>query len=103
MRAFIKGRVNLNISGSQTYNELCQIYRTSAVSKTLVFRWHKIFQCGSTNLKDGSRPVQPKTMVTNANIAAVACLINRDIKLTVKVLLIVLAYYRSAHKILTQQ
>ena len=57
------------------YNELCQIHRTSAVSKTLVFRWRKNFQDGFTNLKDGYRPGQPKTVVTNANIAAVAGLI----------------------------
>ena len=53
--AYIKSRVNMNISGLQTYNELCQIQRTSAVSKTLVFRWHKKFQDGFINLKDGSR------------------------------------------------
>ena len=55
-----------------------------AVSKTLVFRWHKKFQDGFTNLKDGSHPGQPKTVVTKTNIAAVAGLIKLDVKLTVK-------------------
>ena len=31
IRAYIKGRVNLILLGAQTYNELCQIHRTSAV------------------------------------------------------------------------
>ena len=77
IRAYIKGGVFLYLSDSQTYNELCQIHRTSTVSKKLVFRRHKKFQDGFTNLKDGSRPGQPKTVVTNVNIAAVAGLIKR--------------------------
>ena len=75
IRAYIKGRINLNISGSQKYNELC---RTSAVSKTLVFRWQKKFQDGLANFQDDSSPGQPKTVATNANIAAVTCLIKQD-------------------------
>ena len=39
------------------------------------FRWKKKFQEGFTNLKDGSCLDQPKIVVTNANIAAVAGLI----------------------------
>ena len=62
------------------------------MSKTLVIRWQKKFQDAFTNLKDGVRPGQPKTVVTNANIAAVAGLIKRDARLSVKILLIVLAY-----------
>ena len=41
IRVYIKGRVNLNILGSQTHNEFWQIQRPSAVFKTLVFRWNK--------------------------------------------------------------
>ena len=66
IRAYIKGRINLNIS--QVH--MCQIHGTSAASKTLVFRWRKKFQDGFTNHKDGSHPGQPKTIVTNVNIAA---------------------------------
>ena len=100
----IKGRVYLNISGSLIYNELCQIHRISAVFKMLVFRWHKEFQDGFTNLKDGSRPGQPKTVVTNANIAAVAGLIKRDARLTVKHIAYSVGISPgSAHMILTQQ
>ena len=84
MRAFIKGRVNLNIAGSQTYNELCQINRSSAVSKTIVFSQHNTFKDGFSGLKDGLCPGQPKTVDTNANIAAVAGLIKQDTRLTVK-------------------
>ena len=39
--------------------------------------------------KDGSRPSQPKTSITNVNIAAVAGLTNRDARLILKILLIV--------------
>ena len=42
------------------------------MSKTLVFRWQKKFQDAFTDLKDGSRPGQPKNVVSNANIANIA-------------------------------
>ena len=51
------------------------VHRISAVSKTVDFRWHKKFQDGFANQKYGSRPGQPKTIVTNACFAAVASLI----------------------------
>ena len=81
IRTHIIGHVHLNFSGSQTYNTLCQTHRASAAAKTLIFRWHKNFQDGFTNLKDG--PGQPKIVLTNANIAAVTGSITRDTKLTV--------------------
>ena len=56
---------------------MCQMHGKSAVFKTLLFRWHKKFQDGFTNLEDGSRSGQPKTVITNANIAAVAGLIKQ--------------------------
>ena len=37
-RAYIKDHINLYISGSRTYNELCQTHRTPAVSEMLVLR-----------------------------------------------------------------
>ena len=83
---------------------MCQLHITSAVSKMLVFRWHKKFQDGFTNLKDGCRPGQPKTVVTNANIAAAAGLIKRDITLTVKYIAYSVGISPgSANKILTHQ
>ena len=73
------------------------------MSKTLLCRWHNTFQDGFTDHKEGSRPGQPKAIVTNAFIAAVAGLIGRDARLTwqnsaysVCILL------ESAHAILTQ-
>ena len=50
----------------------------------LVFRWYKSFHDGFTNLKDGSRPGQLKTVITNANTAALLGLIKRDANFTVK-------------------
>ena len=81
---YIKGNIYLNISCTQTCNELYQIHRTSAVSKTLTFRWHQKFQDGVTNPIDGSRPGQPRTVAIDANIAGVAGLIKRDARLTLK-------------------
>ena len=51
--AYIKGNccVNLANSGTHTYNELCQIHETSAVSKRSVFSCHKIFGMIKLTLK----------------------------------------------------
>ena len=74
------------------------------MSKTLVSGWHKKFQDDFTNHKDGSRPDQPKTVVTFAKIAAVAGLVKRDARLTMQNIAYCVGILSgSAHKILTQQ
>ena len=57
-------------------------------------RWHKKFQDGFINHKDGSPPGQPVTVVTYIKIAVVAGIVKRDTRLTLKILPIVLAYYQ---------
>ena len=70
----------------------------------LVFGKHKNFDDGFTNLKDGSRPGQPKTVIINANTAALSGLIKRDANFTVKNIVHSVGISSgSAHKILTQQ
>ena len=65
-----------------------------------ISRWFHLF----TNLKDGSNPGQPKTVVTKTNIAAVASLIKQDVRLSVKYIAhSVGTSSGSAHDILTQQ
>ena len=104
IRICIKGHVTLNISFSQTNNKLCQIHRTSEVSKTLDLRWHKKLQDGFTNDKYGCRSGQPKTNVFNANIAAEADQIKQDTRLTLQNSdYSVCILSGSAHKIFTQQ
>ena len=74
------------------------------MSKTLLCRWHKKFEDGFTGHKDGSRPGQPKAIVTNAFIAAVAGLIGRDARLTWQTIAYsVCILSGSAHNILTQK
>ena len=102
IRICIKGHITLNISCSQTNNKLCQIHRTSEVSKTLDLRWHKKF--GFTNDKYSSRFGQPKTIVFNANIAAEADQIKQDTRRTLQNSAYSVGILSgSAHKIFTQQ
>ena len=104
IRAYIKGRVSLKVSASHIFNELCQIHGASAVSKRSVYRWHKKFKTGKTDLKDAPRPGQPKIAVTKANVAAVETLINQDARLTVKEIAHSLGISSgSVHKILTKE
>ena len=72
------------------------------MSKTLVCRWNEKLQDGFTNQKDGSRPGPPKTIVTNAYIAAVAGLIKRDASVALQNIAYKIGILSgSAHKILT--
>ena len=84
IRTYIKGRIYLNISDSQTNNGLYQIHRTYTVSKTSVFRWNKKFEIGFTSHKNGFHPGQPQTANINVNIAVVAGLIKREARLALK-------------------
>ena len=61
-------------------------------------------QYGFNNLKDDSRPGQPKTVITNANIAAVAGLIKHVARITVNNIAHSVGISSgTAHKDLTQQ
>ena len=72
--------------------------------KTLVYRWHNKFQDYFIYLKDGSRPVLPKLIVANVNVAAMAGLIKGDIRLRVNYFAHSVGISSwSAHKILTHQ
>ena len=84
IRAYHKGRIGLTVSVSQIYSELCQIHGTSVVSKRSIFRWHKKFKCGKTDLKDEHRPSHPRKAATKANVAAVADMVKQDARFTVK-------------------
>ena len=84
VRAYIKGRVGLKVSASQVYSELCQIHGPSRVARTSVFRWHKKFKMGKTDLNDGPRPGQPRRATTKANVAAVSDMIKQDARFTVQ-------------------
>ena len=63
---------------------MCQIHGTSVVSKRSVFRWHKKFKGGKTDLKDEPRPGQQRKADTKANVAAVADMVKQDARFTVK-------------------
>ena len=47
------------------------------MSKSSAFRWHKKFQDGKTDLKDGTHLGQAKVAATKANLPAVANLVSR--------------------------
>ena len=66
------------------YTELCQRKETSVVSKRSIFRWHKKFKGGKTDLKDEPHPSQPRKYATKANVAAVPHMVKQVARFIVK-------------------
>jgi len=57
----IKFCVNLNENATETYDKFKRAYEEHAVSKTLVFRWHKAFLDGRESVEDEPRSGRPCT------------------------------------------
>ena len=84
VRADTKGHTGLNVPVSQIYSKLCQMHGTTVVSKRSVFRWHKKFKGGKTDLKDKPGPSQPRKTATKAIVAAMADMVKQAARFTVK-------------------
>ena len=84
IRAYIKTRGALNISATQIHSELCDVYGSSVVSFSTVYRWLHKFSKGIDVVKDSKRSGRPKTAITKGNIAAVKNMVLEDGRYTVK-------------------
>ena len=119
-RCEIKFCVKLNENATETYEKL-RAYREHALSRTPVFRWHKVFldgresvedepRCGrrtslwKTNfvVEDEPRCGRPCTSKTDENVTKVRDLVSSDLHLTVRMISNVLNLNRqTVHEILT--
>ena len=98
IRNYIKCHIRLNIDSKQIFNELCGIYGPQTISMRTIFRWVKAFKAGKFSVEDDTRPGRPKISVTKANIAAVKIVVKQDARLSVKDILVVLAYQKAVCK-----
>ena len=53
-------------------------YGDAALSRTLIFEWHKRFREGRESVKDDERSGRPSTSRTDDNIAAIDKMVKED-------------------------
>ena len=102
-RAIIKFCVDLGKTPTETMKMMKDANRSSNVSRSLVFKWHKRFPEGRESLKDGTGRGR-KRIVNAGTVAAVKSLIEEDRRLTVSdISTKVGVSYGSVHSILRNQ
>jgi len=55
----IKFCVKLNKSATETFASLTKAYADATLSRTVVFKWHKVFKEGRENVEDDPRSGRP--------------------------------------------
>ena len=102
-RAIIKFCVDLGKTPTETMKMMKDANRSSNVSRSLVFKWHKRFSEGRESLKDDTGRGR-KRIVNAWTVAAVKSLIEEDRRLTVSdISTKVGVSYGSVHSILRNQ
>ena len=82
----IKFCVKLNENATETYEKLRRVYGEHAVSRTRVFRWHKVFLDGRESVEDVPRCGRACTSKTDENVTKVRDLLRSDRRLTVRII-----------------
>lgn len=78
--------VKLGENATTTYGKLQKAFGEEVMSRAQVFRWHKMFSEGRTNVEDEDRSGRPSTSRTDVNLARVRELVRSDRRLSVKMI-----------------
>ena len=85
-RYSIKFCAKLNKTATETFGMIQEAYKEEAMSRAMVFMWHKRFKDGCKNVEDDDRAERPSTSRNNENLVKVCELLNTDRRLSVKLL-----------------
>ncbi|KAJ4431822.1 hypothetical protein ANN_20427 [Periplaneta americana] len=77
-RANIKFCQKLGKTAAETFQMMQQVYGEDAVSRSVVFRWHRRFLQGRDSLEDDVRTGRPPTIRTERRIQDVATLVRAN-------------------------
>ncbi|KAJ4436457.1 hypothetical protein ANN_19090 [Periplaneta americana] len=77
-RANIKFCQKLGKTAAETFQMMQQVYGEDAVSRSVVFRWHRRFLQGRDSLEDDVRTGRPQTIPTERKIQEVATLVRAN-------------------------
>jgi hypothetical protein len=103
-RCTMKFCVKLNENSTETYRELKRAYGEHALTRALVFTWHKAFLEGREIVENESRSGRPCTSKTDENVTKVRALVRSDQHLTVRMFASELNLnHQTVHDILTEE
>lgn len=85
-RYSIKFCVKLGKNGAETLQLLQQAYKEDAMSRAMVFMWHKRFKDGREDVEDDDRAGRPSTSRNEENLAKVREVLNSDRRLSIRLI-----------------
>ena len=77
-RYAIKFCVKLNKSAIETFASLTEAYGDAPLSRTMVFKWHKVFKEGREIVEDDPRSGRPISSTNDQNVEMVRAVIAKD-------------------------
>lgn len=87
-RCSIKFCVKLKKTGMETFKMIKEAYKEDAMSRAMVFMWHKRFKDGREDVEDDERSGRPSTSRTDENLAKVRQVLNSDRPLSIRMIAI---------------
>ena len=85
-RYSMKFCAKLNKTATQTFGMIQETYKEEAMSRAMVFMWHKRFKEGRKDFEDDDRAGRPSTSRTDENVVKVRELLNNDRRLSVRLI-----------------
>jgi len=82
-RYTIKFCVKLKKSATDTFASLTEAYGDAALSRTMVFKWHKVFKEGQENVEGDPRSGRPISSTNDQNVEVVQVVMTKDRRLSV--------------------
>lgn len=86
MQRLIKFCVKLGKNGAETLQLLQQVYKEDAMSRAMVFMWHKRFKHGREDVEDDDRAGRASTSRNEENLAKVQEVLNSDRRLSIRLI-----------------
>lgn len=83
-RYAIKFCVRLNKTATDTLTMIQEAFKEDAMSRAMVFVWHKRFKDGRQHVEDDDRSGRPSTSRTDDNVTRVRDLLNTDRRLSTR-------------------
>ena len=83
-RYAIKFCVKLNKSATETFASLTEAYGDATLSRTMVFKWHKVFKEGQENVEDDPCSGRPISSTYDRNVEVVRAVMAKDHRLRVR-------------------
>uniref|UniRef100_A0A8B9QU22 Mos1 transposase HTH domain-containing protein n=1 Tax=Anas platyrhynchos TaxID=8839 RepID=A0A8B9QU22_ANAPL len=85
-RYVIKFCVKLGKTGKETHDMIKEAYGDAAMGRSGVFEWHKLFREGRERVEDDDHSGRPSTSKTNKNVLRVKNLLNRDHRMSIRMI-----------------